>query len=262
MPETDPADLALLLRAASAAGTEAKRHFGEALQITDKPDGAGPVTQADLAVNAVLEDILRSARPDYGWLSEESIDNTDRQTAEHTFIIDPIDGTRSFIQGSNTWAHSLAIARGGVVVAGVVLLPMRDMMYAAALGQGATLNGDPLRASMAVDVPKAQILTTKPNLLPQFWNGTPPEFKRSHRPSLAYRMALVAQGRFDGMFTFRPSWEWDIAAGALICAEAGAQVTDKSGAPLRFNNPHPQTDGVIAAGPALHAGLMAHRSAM
>jgi len=76
------------------------------------------------------------------------------------------------------------------------------------------------------------------------------------RSSLAYRLSLVAQGRFDGMMTLRPCWEWDIAAGALIAAEAGACVTDQAGQPLIFNNPHPQVPGVVTAGPQLHAGLI------
>ncbi|MEO0372978.1 MAG: inositol monophosphatase family protein, partial [Pseudomonadota bacterium] len=74
-------------------------------------------------------------------------------------------------------------------------------------------------------------------------------------PSLAYRMALVAEGRFDAMITFRPSWEWDVAAGDLILREAGAATSDRAGKPLRFNNPTPQTAGVLAANAALHAQI-------
>ncbi|MFD1342637.1 inositol monophosphatase family protein [Litorisediminicola beolgyonensis] len=245
MPESD-GDLALLLTAAEAAGEIAIRHAGRPLMVTEKPGGAGPVTNADLAVNAVLEDMLRSARPEYGWLSEESADDPARLDAPATFIIDPIDGTRSFIDGSDIWAHSLAIARGGEITAAVVYLPVVSRLYAAARGEGATLNGRALRASSRAALAEAEVLTTRPNLDPRFWKGAPPRFRRSHRPSLAYRLALVAEGRFDAMFTFRPSWEWDIAAGALICTEAGARVTDRRGAPLRFNAAHPQADGVVA----------------
>ena len=107
---------------------------------------------------------------------------------------------------------------------------------------------------------EAEILAAKPNLDPRHWrqSGTARSFKRVYRPSLAYRMALVAQGRFDGMMTLRPSWEWDIAAGDLILREAGGPVHQPDlSQPLRFNNPHPRLNGVIAAGPALHAGLCA-----
>ena len=91
------------------------------------------------------------------------------------------------------------------------------------------------------------------------WPGGVPDLKRSFRPSLAYRLCLVAQGRFDAMLAFRPTWEWDIAAGALIAARAGAVATDGAGAALLFNAADPRTNGVLVAGPGLHAELMALR---
>ncbi len=253
MPATD---LSLLIDAALEAGKIATRFTGPQAQRWDKPDGAGPVTEADLAVNAMLERDLQASRPDYGWLSEETEDSADRLTRDRAFIIDPIDGTRSFAEGSRTWAHSLAIAEQGDVIAAVIYLPMRDLLYAASRGQGATLNGATIRVSGQTRLPEAEILAAKPNLDACHWlSGSAPAFKRVYRPSLAYRMALVAQGRFDGMLTLRPSWEWDIAAGDLILREAGGLCTDRMGQPLRFNNAHPRLNGVVAAGPALHAGL-------
>ena len=105
-PEAQETDLALLLRAARAAGDVALGFSGPTAKAWDKP-GQGPVTEADFAVNDVLHDILRAARPEYGWLSEETPDDRARLGCEHVFIIDPIDGTRSFIEGSGTWAHSI-----------------------------------------------------------------------------------------------------------------------------------------------------------
>jgi myo-inositol-1(or 4)-monophosphatase len=253
LPESD---LDLLIRAAQGAGEVAKRFVGPTAQKWDKPGNAGPVTEADLAVNDYLLDVLRTARPDYGWLSEETEDNTDRLNAETVFIVDPIDGTRSFIEGARTWAHSVAIARAGQVVAGVVYLPMRDMLYSAGLGGGAQLNGASLKASAACVLDAAELLAARPNLEPRFWSGQVPQFTRAYRPSLAYRMALVGQGRFDGMMTFRPTWEWDIAAGSLIASEAGAIVTDRTGAPLRLNQQDPRTHGILAAAPGLHGELV------
>jgi len=252
-------DLPLLIDAAREAGQIATRFSGPQAQRWDKPEGAGPVTEADLAVNAMLERELPGARPGYGWLSEETEDSPDRLTNDHVFIIDPIDGTRSFAEGPRTWAHSLAVAENGEVTAAVIYLPMRDLLYAAAKGQGATLNGAPIRASEPGTLREAEILAAKPNLDPRHWlSGDVPEFRKAYRPSLAYRMALVAQGRFDGMLTLRPSWEWDIAAGDLILREAGGRCTDRQGLPLRFNNAHPRLNGVVAAGPDLHGTLSAH----
>ncbi|MCR8546625.1 3'(2'),5'-bisphosphate nucleotidase CysQ [Salipiger sp. P9] len=252
MPESD---LALLIRAAEAAAEVATGYAGEALNVRHKPADGSPVTDADLAVNAVLGEILRGARPDYGWLSEESADDPARLGAEHVFIVDPIDGTRSFIEGSESWAHSLAVARNGAITAAVVLLPKRGKLYEAAAGGGARLNGAPLRTSGVAVLERAHVLATKPALDPTHWRATP-ELTRSHRPSIAYRLGLVAEGRYDAMFTFRPSWEWDIAAGALLLSEAGARLTDRRGAPIRFNAARPLHEGLVAANPALHDDIL------
>ncbi len=232
-------------------------YFGRAPQVWQKDADQGPVTEADLAVNTMLTDTLRRARPAYGWLSEESPDNGDRLATARQFIIDPIDGTRAFIDHSRDWAHALAVTEGGRVVAGVVSLPARGLIYAATLGGGATLNGAPLRVTGVTELALAHVLTTKPNLAPDRWKGGfVPPFSKGFRSSLAYRLCLVAEGRFDAMLTLRPSWEWDIAAGSLIVAEAQGTATDRTGQALRFNNPHPQVDGVVAAG-AVHGALRA-----
>ena len=252
----DP-DLSLLVQAALAAGQVADKFVGKTAKRWDKPDGGGPVTEADLAVNAFLEDTLRSARPDYGWLSEESADTDDRLRHDRVFVVDPIDGTRSFAEGSRTWAHALAIVATGMSVAGVVYLPQRDLMYTAAIGKGAFLNKDLIQVSSQSDLNAGEMLVTRPNLNPKFWQAAVPTFRRAYRPSLAYRMGLVAQGRFDGLLTFRPAWEWDIAAGDIILREAGARCTDRSGQDLRFNNPHPALNGVVAANASLHSATLA-----
>jgi myo-inositol-1(or 4)-monophosphatase len=252
------ADLDLLVDAAHEAGAIALRYFKRDPQTWDKGDGAGPVTEADLAVNAMLAKHLRAARPDYGWLSEESPDSTDRLSTKRCFIIDPIDGTRAYIDGQDSFAHSLAIAEEGVVIAAAVFLPVKNRMYTAHAASDAQLNGQTIRAS--VQVGAATVLTSKPNMQPNHWPGGVPEMTRHFRPSLAYRLCLVAQGRFDAMLAFRPTWEWDIAAGALIAARAGAVVSDGTGAALRFNLQDPRSAGVIVAPPALHADLIARRS--
>lgn len=253
MPETD---LPLIIEAAHKAGIIARAYFQKDPAVTDKPDGAGPVTEADLAVNAMLETNLRLARPDYGWLSEETEDGADRLQTGRQFVIDPIDGTRAFIEGAKDWAHSIAVVEDGQAIAGAVYLPMRDMMFAATKGGGATLNGQPISVSDA-GLHGATMLGAKPNFDPSRWKGgMVPPVKRVFRSSLAYRLCLVAQGRFDSMITLRPSWEWDIAAGAIIAAEAGAVITDPADHALRFNNPHPQVPGVLMANPALHAALI------
>jgi len=172
------------------------------------------------------------------------------------FIVDPIDGTRSFIEGNDTWAHSLAIAEAGEVIAAAVYLPVKGKLYTAARGRGAYLNSRPIRVSQRDSLPGARVIASKPSYDARHWPDGVPNVARHYHPSLAYRLSLVAEGRFDAMLTFRHSWEWDIAAGDLILREAGATTTDREGAPLRFNNPHPQVNGVVAAGPLLHDEIL------
>jgi len=249
-------DLSLLKEAAKEAGGIATRYFGTAPSAWDKPGGAGPVTEADLAVDGMLRSTLLAARPGYGWLSEETEDGPERLTTARQFIVDPIDGTRAFVEGTRDWAHSIAIAEAGRIVAAVVYLPLHKLMFAAAAGRGATVNGRPIRATTGSVLADATVLAARPGLAAEHWkDGVVPPVRRSFRSSLAYRLCLVAEGRFDAMLTLRPTWEWDIAAGALIVAEAGGAATDRRGNPLRFNNAHPQVDGVLAAG-GLHAPLL------
>lgn len=249
------ADLALLKRVVAKAGETALRFTGPDAARWDKPGDAGPVTEADLAVNAVLRDKLRADRPEYGWMSEEDPDTAEREAAATLFVVDPIDGTRSFIDGSGTWAISVAIVTQGRPVAGVVMLPARGMVFAAAQGLGATLNDAPLTSSTRRALDGADLLVPRPALDPDFWPGGVPSVTRHHRPSLAYRLCLAAQGRFDAMLTLRDAWEWDIAAGTVIAAEAGCIVTDRNGDELTFNSARRQTPGVMVAPPALHAAL-------
>lgn len=245
-------DLDLLIAAAQDAGQIARQYWRQEPEIWEKDHGAGPVTEADLAVNDFLIQRLLGARPDYGWLSEESPDNPARLDAAHCFIIDPIDGTRAFIDGQEGFSHSLAVAEGDRIVAAVVHLPVMGLTYAASADGPATLNGEPMAASHAA-LPGADVLATKAVLDPTFWKGgQPPQFRRHFRPSLAWRLCLVGEGRFDATMSLRAAWEWDIAAGSLIAERAGAVVTDMHGAAMRFNSPQARVDGLVIAGPALH----------
>lgn len=258
MQAPDPAaDLVLLAAAARAAGRIALRYWRQAPKSWDKEAGAGPVSEADLAVDAALAAQLRAARPGYGWLSEETPDTPERLACETVFILDPIDGTRAFLAGEEAFAVSLAVVVAGAVTAAVVHLPAKGLLYAARADGPATLDGQPIRASTRAGVAGADVLTTRASLQPEEWPGGLPDLKRSFRASLAWRLCLAAEGRHDAMLTLRDTWEWDSAAGSLIAERAGCVVTDRHGAALRFNRADPRSAGVIAAPPALHAGLRA-----
>ncbi|MFV0492121.1 MAG: 3'(2'),5'-bisphosphate nucleotidase CysQ [Pseudorhodobacter sp.] len=260
MPESEDPDLALLIEAVHSAGQVALGFWRRNPQSWEKEDGAGPVTEADLAVNATLARSLRRARPDYGWLSEETPDDSDRLKSERCFIVDPIDGTRAFIEGQDSFAVSVALARAGQVTAGAVFLPARDRLYTAQAESGAYCNGREIHASSRADMAGAEFLAAKSSFRPEFWPDGVPDLRRAFRPSLAYRLCLVAEGRFDGMMTLHPVWEWDVAAGSLIAERAGAVVSDGHGQPLRFNKTRdPRSPGIFATGPRLHAPLIKRR---
>lgn len=254
MPGNDhQADLALLTEAAQAAGTLALRYWRHGPQHWEKAGGAGPVSEADLAVNDLLAERLRGARPGYGWLSEESADDDARLRDERVFIVDPIDGTRAFLAGEAGFAHALAVVERGKVVAGVVHLPALEQTYTATATGVALLNGKPIRPAQTQHIEGSSLLTSKITDDPANWRTALPGYRRVFRPSLAWRLCLVAEGRFDATLSLRPVWEWDIAAASLIAERAGVLATDQRGAALGFNTPGAQMRGLVVAPPVLHA---------
>ncbi|WP_134679620.1 inositol monophosphatase family protein [Paracoccus ravus] len=249
-------DLQLLEQAAREAGEIALRYWRNDPEAWEKDAGAGPVSEADLAVNAHLEQVLRGARPSYGWLSEESTDDASRLDAGHCFIIDPIDGTRAFLAGQEGFSHSIAVATGDRITAAVVHLPAQGLTYSAHADGPALLNGQPL-VPADHELEGARVLTSKPSLQPQFWRGRTPQIRREFRPSLAWRLCLVAEGRFNAALSTRAAWEWDIAAGSLIAERAGCLVTEVTGRTMRFNTARALTDGLLIAPPRLHGQMVA-----
>ena len=254
MPE---ADRGLLEAAARAAGEIALGFLGRPNPVREKPGGHGPVSEADLAVDRQLRETLLAARPGYGWLSEESEDGPGRLAAPRVFVVDPIDGTRAFLAGQKAWALSLAVVEAGRPVAAVVHLPALGRTYAAAAGGGATLDGAPIAVAPAPPDASARVLAAGSALDPGFWPGGPPPVERHFRPSLAYRLCLVAEGRFDAALQLPRH----------LGVGRRRRRPDRPGGrrlghhPRRrrpvYNRPSPRLPGILVAAPALHAALVA-----
>lgn len=244
------ADLDLLKDAAREAGALALKRRTPSLEIERKPDGS-PVTSADLEVDALLHRLLLDARPDYGWLSEETADNPARLGAERVFVVDPIDGTRAYIRGKPWFVVALAVVEDGRPVSAAIYAPALDELYAADAGGAATLNGKVIRASRADRLEGCAMLGDEQMFRHPAWKTPWPDMRIEARNAIAYRMALVAAGTFDAAVALSTKHEWDIAAGALIAAEAGAVVCDHKGEPLRFNGPTANCRSLVCAAPRL-----------
>lgn len=254
-----PDDLALIRDAALAAGRLAVHERGRGLKIWSK-SGGSPVTSADLAVDKLLRDTLMTARPDYGWLSEETADNASRLSKRRIFVVDPIDGTVAYMKGKPWWCIPIAVVEDGRPVAAVIHAPALDETFAAALGGGATLNDRPITASDTDDLDDASVLADARLMEGPLWPEPWPPMRFEKRNAIAYRMALVAAGAFDAAIALTPKWDWDVCAGALIAQEAGGKVSDHHGRPWRFNQADPRQDSLICSAPALHP-LIVRRTA-
>ena len=261
MPEAD--DLALITEAALGAGEIARGFFGGTYKQWDKGKGE-PVTEADLAVNRYLQEILTAARPDYGWLSEESVDNEERKSARRTFVVDPIDGTIAFLKGRPHFTHSIAVVEDGRPTSAVVLNPITRECFSAAVGRGAALDGERIHASKQDAIEGCRMLAPKALFEHPGWLNTPygpwPPMQIEQRNSIAYRLALVGAGLFDAAVTLSSKRDWDMAAGDLIVQEAGGRMTDHCGRILRYNGDVPIQRSMVAAGPMLHPLLIERTS--
>jgi myo-inositol-1(or 4)-monophosphatase len=251
------ADLELAREAAVAAGELALSHFGAGRRSWYKGPGQ-VVTEADLAVDDLLHDRLRTARPDDGWLSEERADDRSRTRCRRAWVVDPIDGTRAFAEGVPQFAISVALVERGEPLLGVVLNPATSERFEASRGGGAWLNRQRLSVSTCTDLAGAELLSSRTEMKRRHWESMVAEAKFTTIGSLAYKLALIASGRFDGLVSLRASHDWDIAAAQLMIAEAGGFLTDAAGRPIVLNQDTPRHAGLAVAGTeGLHRALLA-----
>ena len=248
-------DLELIRQAAIDAGALALAEREAGLKIEAKPGGS-PVTSGDLKVDAMLRERLLGARPDYGWLSEETADSTERLGRRRIFIVDPIDGTIAYMKRTPWWCVPIAVVEDGQVLAAVIHAPVMNETYEATRGGGARRNGEPIAASDIDTLEDASFLGDARLIEGPHWAEPWPTVRFEKRNALAYRMALVAAGAFDAAIALTPKWDWDVAAGSLIAEEAGAVVSDHHGRPWRFNRPDPRQSSLVCAAPALHPQIV------
>jgi len=227
---------------------------GHALESWDKTPG-NPVSEADLAVDAFLRRELGLLLPSAAWLSEETADDKARTKSDLIWLVDPIDGTRDFVNGRPGWAVSVALISNGKPLIGMLAAPALDEEWFSVAGQGATLNGRPLKASTRTQFSGARVPTDQ---LP----SADSDLTLVEKPnSIALRIAMVADDRADLLATLRWGFEWDIAAATLIAREAGAQVSDAFGGPLAYNKHDPRDFGVLVCAPGIQGDAVARLAA-
>jgi myo-inositol-1(or 4)-monophosphatase len=247
----------LLKDAVREAGSLALSLFGTELKNWTKGVASSPVSEADIAVNRLLEDRLRSAVPEYGWLSEESADDEQRLERRRVWIVDPIDGTRGYLAGREDWCVSVALVEDTAPLLGAVFAPASDEFFFAARGQGATRNDVRLQATAGTQMDFSRVAGPKP--LVERLNLSSGEIVLHPRiASLALRLCRVAQGSLDAAFAGGQSHDWDLAAANLIVQEANGTMTALSGEAILYNRREVAHGILVAAGRDRHASIVSH----
>jgi myo-inositol-1(or 4)-monophosphatase len=250
------AEWSCLRHAVAAAGELALSHFRAGGPHWFKGPGQ-IVTAADLEVDRLLHESLIGAFPADGWLSEERADDQARLHRERVWMVDPIDGTRAFANGLPEFAISAALLSDDAPVLGVVLNPATGECFEAERGCGAWCGGTRVHVSTHAALPGARLLSSRTEMRRRKWPALMPEATFTDLSSLAYKLALVAAGRFDGLVSRRTCHDWDVAAAQLLIAEAGGRLSEVDGAALVLNRPEPHHAGLVAAGAhGLHRALL------
>jgi myo-inositol-1(or 4)-monophosphatase len=249
-------DVELLTDTVREAGQLALSLFRTELKTWTK-GASSPVSEADIAVNDLLEARLRAATPDYGWLSEESVDDEDRLGRRLVWIVDPIDGTRGYLAGREDWCVSVALVEDTAPVLAAVFAPVTDEFFFAARGKGATRNAAPIEVTAGTELEFSRIAGPKP--LVERLNQSSAEIVLYPRiASLALRLCRVAQGHLDAAFAGGQSRDWDLAAANLIVQEANGRMTALSGDPILYNRREVAHGMLVAAGRDRHASIVSH----
>ncbi len=249
-------DAALLTDTVREAGALALSLFRTELKNWTK-GASSPVSEADIRVNDLLESRLRSATPDYGWLSEESVDDEARLEKRLVWIVDPIDGTRGYLAGREDWCVSVALVENGSSLLAAVFAPASDEFFFAMRGQGAVRNAVPVLATSGTELDFSRVAGPKP--LVERLNRQSGEIILHPRiGSLALRLCRVAQGSLDAAFAGGQSRDWDLAAANLIVQEANGNMTALSGDAILYNRREVTHGVLVAAGCDRHASIVEH----
>jgi myo-inositol-1(or 4)-monophosphatase len=244
-----------LAAAVREVGALAREAFGKPVKTWLK-NKTSPVTEVDIAVDALLRLRLAAVVPAAAWLSEETDDDPARLAAAQVWVVDPIDGTRAFIAGKPDWTVSVALVEAGRPVLAALYAPVLEEFFLAAVGEGATRNAIAISASPGATIAGARIAGPK-NFLDRLAAAVPPFTTVPRVPSLALRLARTADGTLDVAIAGPDSHDWDLAAADLLVHEAGGALTTLEGATPVYNRATTLHGILLATGQSRHRALMA-----
>jgi myo-inositol-1(or 4)-monophosphatase len=241
-------ELKIAIDAAHQAGDLVLKFYKSSYEVRNK-GYHNPVTTADNASDNFLKESLTNKFPDYGWLSEETVDTSDRLNKQRVWVVDPLDGTKEFIAGVAHFVVSVALVEENEPILGVLYNPVSKETFSAARGLGATLNGHTIRCSEVAISKDMIILNSRSETRYGLWNKYQSAFKELRAiGSVAYKIGLIAAGKADIFASLRPKNEWDICAGHCIVREAGGDLLTLKGETIKYN----QKKTIIK--PGLYAG--------
>ena len=242
-------DLFIALEASKEAGKIIMKYYRHDYEIKEK-GYHNPVTTADNEADDYLKKTLLGARPSYGWLSEETVDSKVRLEKEKVWIVDPLDGTKEFIEGVPQFVVSIGLVKNGKPIVGILYNPVTDEIFHASEGCGAFLNNEKFEVSKKENISEMTILNSRSETRRGLWDAFKENFKKLEPiGSVAYKMGLTAVGKADVFATLRPKNEWDVCAGVCLISEAGGKTINLSnGQELSFNNEKTLIEPGIIAG--------------
>jgi len=237
------------------AGKLALKWFKKDPEQWKKDDGS-LVSKADIEINDLLNKLLKNKNPEFGWLSEENEDDRSRLNKKITFVVDPLDGTKAFLEGKKEFSISVAIVKNGLPISGIVFSPSTGEMFEAEKNKGSWKNNKKVKISNYNRLEKCKMIAFKPMFSHPAWKEPWPKMDVENRNSIAYRMALVASGQYDAMMALNSKNDWDIAAGDLLISESGGIVTLHTNKKIIYNTENTKKPSVIGTNKAIHEKII------
>jgi myo-inositol-1(or 4)-monophosphatase len=233
--------------AAHEAGNIIHSFFHSEYEVKMKGIG-NPVTEADIAADDILKKILTTKFPDYGWLSEETRDTPHRLSKKRVWVVDPIDGTKEFVEGISNFVVSIGLVEDGNPILGVIHNPISKDTYTAIKGEGVFFNGNLTTISEKTEFSQMSMLNSRSETRQGLWESYTPYFKELIPiGSIALKLAMVAAHQTDMVASLKPKNEWDICAGHCLINEAGGKLLTIGGKEITYNNPNTLiTPGLVA----------------